>query len=121
MAVSTAADASPAELARTLGVCGRLGCDEMVLDSLARHLMSGVDQLKPDQMQQLVQGLKRADHSPGVLLLDAIQERLQGLGSDVKQQQADSIKEGLRELGHEEAHAPNPKQQEQTERSARYT
>lgn len=54
MAVSTAADAPPEALARTLGVCGRLGCDEMVLDSLARHLMSGVDKLKPDQMQQLV-------------------------------------------------------------------
>lgn len=63
-----------------------------------------------------VEGLKSADHSPGVLLLDAIQERLQGLGSEVKQQQADSIKEGLRDLGHEDVHTPNPPTQEQTER-----
>lgn len=57
MAVSTAGGASPAALARTLGVCGRLGCDEMVLDTLARNLMSGVDELKPEQMQQLVGAL----------------------------------------------------------------
>jgi hypothetical protein len=116
MAVSTAADAPPDVLARTIGVCGRLGCDQIVLDSLARHLITGVDKLQPEQMQQLVEGLNRADHSPGVLLLDAIQERLQGLGSEVQQQQADSIKEGLRGLGHEEVHTPNPPPQEQTER-----
>lgn len=54
MAVSTAGAAPPAVLARTLGVCGRLGCDQMVLDSLARHLITGVDKLQPEQMQQLV-------------------------------------------------------------------
>jgi endonuclease III len=96
MAVSTAADAPPDVLARTIGVCGRLGCDQIVLDSLARHLITGVDKLQPEQMQQL--------------------ERLQGLGSEVQQQQADSIKEGLRGLGHEEVHTPNPPPQEQTER-----
>lgn len=54
MAVSTASEAPPDVLARSIGLCGRLGCDEMVLDELARHLVAGVDKLQPDQMQQLV-------------------------------------------------------------------
>lgn len=54
MAVSTAGDSPPDVLARTIGACGRLGCDQIVLDSLARHLMTGVDKLQPEQMQQLV-------------------------------------------------------------------
>lgn len=63
-----------------------------------------------------MEGLGSADHSPSVVLLDAIQERLQGLGEGVQQQQADSIREGLHDLGHDEVHVPNPEPQEQTDR-----
>lgn len=55
MAVSSAGHAPPEVLAGTIGVLGRLGFqDEMVLDSLARHLMPGVQQLKPEHITELV-------------------------------------------------------------------
>lgn len=55
MAVSSAGHAAPQVLASTIGVLGRLGfADEMVLDSLARHLMPGVRKLEPGQLAQLV-------------------------------------------------------------------
>lgn len=71
-------------------------------------------------MLKQVEGLSQADHSPGVLLLDAIQEQLQGLGSDVQQQVMDDIQQMLKNLGRDEAHqgvdAPNPQRQEQPDR-----
>lgn len=55
MAVSSAGHAPPEVLAGTIGVLGRLGFqDEIVLDSLARHLMPGVQQLKPEHITELV-------------------------------------------------------------------
>lgn len=101
MAVGIAGSAPPEVLARTIGVLGRLQfADQLVLDELARGLMPGVGQLQPQQLQELVEGLRHADHSPGVLLLDAINERLAGLDSDMHQQHVESVKQGLQELGH---------------------
>lgn len=55
MAVSGAGHEPPEVLAATIGVLGRLGfADEMVFDSLARHLMPGVQQLKAEQIAELV-------------------------------------------------------------------
>jgi hypothetical protein len=57
VAVSSAGHASPEVLASTIGVLGRLGfADEMVLDSLARHLMPGVRHLNAEQIAELVRG-----------------------------------------------------------------
>ena len=62
MAVSGAGHAPPEVLASTIGALGRLGfADEMVLDSLARHLMPGVQQLKAEQIEQLVGGVRGLD------------------------------------------------------------
>lgn len=64
-----------------------------------------------------IEGLKKVDHSPGVLLLDAINERLAGLGPEVQQQQADQIKQGLKSLGHSGDNTVSPAEpQRQTER-----
>ena len=55
MAVSSAGHATPEVLARTIGALGRLNFqDEMVFDSLARHLMPGVKQLKAEQLSDMV-------------------------------------------------------------------
>lgn len=55
MAVSSAGHAAPDVLASTIGVLGRLNFqDEMVYDSLARHLMPGVKQLSAEHMQDMV-------------------------------------------------------------------
>lgn len=55
MAVSSAGHATPEVLASTIGVLGRMGfADEMVLDSLARHLMPGVHNLGAEHIAQLV-------------------------------------------------------------------
>lgn len=55
MAVSGAGHEPPEVLASTIGVLGRLGfADEMVFDSLARHLMPGVQQLNAEQIAELV-------------------------------------------------------------------
>lgn len=57
MAVSSAGHAAPEVLASTIGVLGRMGfADEMVLDSLARHLMPGVHNLGAEHISQLVSG-----------------------------------------------------------------
>jgi hypothetical protein len=53
-----------------------------------------------------VAGLKKADHSPSVLLLDEMHERLSGMDS-VPQEQADSIKENLQQLGRADDNMPN--------------
>jgi hypothetical protein len=61
MAVSSAGHAEPQVLASTIGVLGRLGfADEIVLDSLARHLMPGVNKLEPGQLAQLVSRVEDA-------------------------------------------------------------
>jgi hypothetical protein len=58
MAVGIAGTAPPDVLARTIGVLGRLRfADQMVLDELARGLMPGVQQLAPQQLQQLVRSI----------------------------------------------------------------
>ncbi len=56
-----------------------------------------------------VEGLKHADHSPSVLLLDEVQERLGQMRQQesMPQEQADSIHEGLRKLGRDDDNLPN--------------
>eukprot|EP00775_Hariotina_reticulata_P013666 gene13666-13788_t len=117
MAVSIASTSPPKVLAKTLAALGKLNfADQVVLDELARNLMSGVHDLDPLDMQQLVEGMCQVDHSPSVLLLDAIHERLQGLGTKVEQQQADSIKANMRSLGHDGTNPANPEAQPQPDR-----
>jgi len=58
----------------------------------------------------------QVDHSPSVLLLDAIHERLQDLGNKVAQQQADAIMDNLKSLGRDGANPDNPEAQPQPER-----
>lgn len=66
MAVSTAGRAPPEVLAKTIGVLGRLRfADEQVIDSLARHLMPGIQHLQPNVMHELVRG------AAGGCMLDA--------------------------------------------------
>jgi hypothetical protein len=55
-----------------------------------------------------VEGLKNADHSPSVLLLDEVQERLTQMQHSLPQEQADTIQEGLRDLGRDDDNLPNP-------------
>lgn len=53
-----------------------------------------------------VAGLKEADHSPSVLLLDEMHERLSGMES-VPQEQAETIKENLQQLGRDDDNMRN--------------
>jgi hypothetical protein len=55
-----------------------------------------------------VDGLKSADHSPSVLLLDEVHERLSEMQQSMPSEQADDIKEGLKQLGRDEGNLPNP-------------
>ncbi|KAF8072944.1 ATXR2 [Scenedesmus sp. PABB004] len=104
MAAGGAPGAAPEVLARTIGVLGRLRFDnEIILDELARELMPGVQRLEVGQLAALAQGLRRAQHSPSVLLLDAVHERLarlerDGDGGDAR---AAGIRDDLRALGHD--------------------
>ncbi|KIZ02746.1 hypothetical protein MNEG_5212 [Monoraphidium neglectum] len=62
--------------------------DEVALDELGRSLMAGVQDLGPTHLSLLVGGLAAAGHSPGVLLLDAVRDRIRELGpSEVPAQQ----------------------------------
>lgn len=108
MAVSSAGGAPPEVLARMIGSLGRLSfSDELVLDELARHLMPGVRRLEPHLMEQLVEGLKGADHSPSVVLLDAVHERLTELQQEhrLPEHRVEAVDEGLRALGREDTNA----------------
>jgi hypothetical protein len=53
-----------------------------------------------------VEGLKKADHSPSVLLLDEMHERLSGMES-VPQEQAETIKGSLQQLGRDDDNMRN--------------
>lgn len=55
-----------------------------------------------------MEGLKGADHSPSVLLLDEVHERLSEMQQSVPGEQAAFIKEGLQQLGRDEGNLPNP-------------
>jgi hypothetical protein len=54
-----------------------------------------------------VEGLKNADHSPSVLLLDEVQERVSKMQQSLPQEQAATIQEGLRDLGRDDDNLPN--------------
>lgn len=93
-----------------IGCLGRLSfSDELVLDELARHLMPGVGRLQPRAMEELVEGLRRADHSPSVVLLDAVHARMSELQQEqgLPAQRAEAVGDGLRELGRDDGNAPN--------------
>lgn len=56
-----------------------------------------------------VQGLAQVDHSPSVLLLDAVCDRVLELGDNVGRDRRDEIMNGLERLGHScKTHQPNP-------------
>lgn len=63
-----------------------------------------------------VEGLKGADHSPSVLLLDEVHERLSELQQSVPQDQAHSIKQGLQQLGRDDSNLPNADGADQPDR-----
>jgi len=63
-----------------------------------------------------VEGLKRADHSPSVLLLDEVHERLAKMQQSVPQEQSRAVEEGLRDLGRGDDNPPNEGAQAQPDR-----
>lgn len=54
-----------------------------------------------------VEGLKGADHSPSVLLLDEAHERLSEMQQSMPSKQTADIKQGLQQLGRDEDNLPN--------------
>lgn len=64
-----------------------------------------------------VEGLQRAEHSPSVLLLDEVHERLSAMQHSVPHEQARAVEEGLQSLGRQPDNLPNqPGDQEQPDR-----
>jgi hypothetical protein len=51
--------------------------------------------------------LKNADHSPSVLLLDEVHERLSEMQQSMPQDDTKSIHQGLQQLGRDDDNLPN--------------
>jgi len=101
MLVQGAARHSGPALTNVVAAFGQLRFrDEMVLDEISRHLMAKVENLDQEHLHNLVEGLAQVDHSPSILLLDAVSERLHQLGG-VKGEEGSKIQERLKDLGHD--------------------
>eukprot|EP00877_Chromochloris_zofingiensis_P007953 jgi/Chrzof1/3410/Cz12g24090.t1 len=110
MAMQSAGRFSNETLSRVVHALGDLKYhDEMVLDALTRNLIDSMDNMNDTQLHDLVQGLAQVDHSPSVLLLDAVCDRVLELGDNVGRDRRDEIMNGLERLGHScKTHQPNP-------------
>ncbi|GBF96032.1 hypothetical protein Rsub_08847 [Raphidocelis subcapitata] len=111
MAARGAQRFSPESTARVVALlAGSLRCrDGVALDELGRGVVAGVARLGPTHLSLLVGGLAAADHSPGVVLLDAVRDRLAQLPpGEVPREQRERIDAALKRLGHGGLDAPHP-------------
>lgn len=75
---------------------------DMLLDEVGRHLMGEVDELSPADISRLVGSYGKLDHSPGLVLFDALSAKAAKHGGDFDNGQRAAVSGGLRILGYEE-------------------
>ncbi len=74
--------------------------EEMLLDEVARHLMNHIDQLTPQDIAGLVEGFAALDHSPSLVLFDALAARAELIAGDFSPEQRTMVKAGYEQLGY---------------------
>lgn len=91
----------PGLLAQAVRSCGELGAsEEMLLDEIGRHLMKFVDQLTAADVAALVHGYALLDHSPSVVLFDALAARAAEVADDFTAEQRAQLVSGYERLAY---------------------
>jgi hypothetical protein len=76
-----------------------LGFDEeALLDKLGQALITKVDRLEPQEVVDLVTGLASAEHSPSVVLFDAIQKRAEAIAGGFSDEQKAQLDQAYAKL-----------------------
>lgn len=90
-------------LVHVMHLLGEVGYqDQLVIDMISVNLVRDMNTLDGEHLRMLASGLSTLDHSPGVILLDGIADRLNSLGSEVPDQQRVQIGRALEKLGYKE-------------------
>lgn len=74
--------------------------EEMLLDEVGRHVMRHVDRLAAADIAQLAGGLAALDHSPGVVLFDAMAARAAAIAADFTPEQRQQVAAAYAALGY---------------------
>lgn len=88
-------------LAQVIEDCGTLGLTEhMLLDEIGRHLINKVSEMTAKDMLRLVMGYSGTEHSPSILLFQALSEGLKEKGGDLSPDDKKVADWGFEQLGY---------------------
>ena len=99
----TAAEGTPAVLCHYLCSAATWRphrSDEMLLDEIGRHIMRFTHELGAADIAALVHGYSLLDHSPSVVLFDALAARAAQVTADFTAEQAAHVVAGYQRLGY---------------------
>lgn len=90
-------------LVKVVEDCGRLGLDDtMLLDEIGRHLMGRLPDMPAAELAGLVRGYAGTNHSPSILLFEAISDRLKELrGEGLDDETKKALDDAFEALGYE--------------------
>jgi len=92
------------ELSSIIKAAGTLQFDDdMLLDRTSQQLMLTVHKMKAEELYNLATGLAELEHSPSVILFDAISERATEISGDFSPEQKQGLEKAYQKLdyGHE--------------------
>lgn len=100
--IETVEDFHAKNLTEIIECCGKLRYENLdLLDAISRHLVSKADAMSAKEISELVGGLAIVDHSPSVVLFDALSARVKQIGSEFTDKQRKIVEDGFKELGYE--------------------
>eukprot|EP00884_Botryococcus_braunii_P012521 jgi/Botrbrau1/2126/Bobra.0093s0033.1 len=74
--------------------------DQALLDRVSQTLISSVEKMPPNELTQMATSLMRLDHSPSVVLFDAIQKRIVDISDSVSTEEKSALEKSFSKLGY---------------------
>lgn len=76
--------------------------DEALMDKISQNLITRIDKLDAIEVSDLATGLAALEHSPSVILFEALQKRAGDLEGELDDKQIKAMKEAFKSLGYKE-------------------